>query len=101
MVDLVNYDHEFTIDLNNVNIDTFDLTKISEAWANGYHLYWKVDVFARDYINLVVRATRLTPNIINAKEIENWKKIEPILKKQEIPDEWVYEVVEIIKRDMI
>ena len=101
MADLICYDHEFMIDLNDLHIEEADLKKISEAWANGYHIYWKAEVFSQSYIKLVVRATRVTPNNIDAKEIVNWKKVEPILKKQEIPDEWVYEVVEIIKRDVI
>lgn len=101
LVDLICYDYEFTIDLNEVHIEEFDLKKISEAWANGYHIYRKIEVFSREYINLIVQATRVTPNNIDAIEIENWKKVEPILKKQEIPDEWVYEVVEIIKRNVM
>ena len=98
LADLVNYEYEFTIDLNKVHIEEADLKKISEAWANGYYIYWKIEVFARDYINLKIRATRSTQNNINANVIERWKKIEPVLKKQEIPDEWVHEIVEEIKK---
>ena len=101
MMDLSCYDYEFTIDLNDLNIKEADLKKISDAWANGYHVYRKPEVLSNSYVKLVICATRINQNYTDAIGIKDWKKIEPILKNQEIPDDWVLDVIEHIRKNSI
>ena len=101
MADLSCHDYEFTIDLNDLNIEKDDLEKISEAWAEGYNIYRKSEVFSKCYVKLVICATRINPNYTDAIVINDWKKIEPILINQEIPDDWISDVIEHIKKSSI
>ena len=94
MQDLCSYDHEFVIDLMDVKIDKKDLIKISEAWANNYYIFRAISVCSNCSAQIVVYATRTQGKYDEEIDIKlDWKKIEPILERQELPESWVLDAV--------
>lgn len=99
MMDLSCYDYEFTIDLMDVKIEKKDLKKISEAWAYNYHIFYAVEVCSNCSAQIVVYATRTQGKYNEEIDLkQDWKKIEPILERQELPENWVLDAVNKIKQ---
>ena len=99
MADLSCHDYEFTIDLMDVKIEKKDLTKISEAWACNYYIFRAIQVCSKCSAQIVVYATRTQGKYNEEIDLkQEWKKIEPILERQELPESWVLDAVNKIKQ---
>lgn len=96
--ELVNREHCFRIDLQNIKIQKTDLDKIRHAWCLGdYEIGYDVECKSDD-ISIRISATRGNQRRCSHIITEQWLKVEKILEKQEIPDFMVEMVLDEIRK---
>lgn len=96
--ELVNREHYFRIDLQNIKIQKTDLDKIRHAWCLGdYEIGYDVECKSDD-ISIRISATRGNQRRCSHIITEQWLKVEKILEKQEIPDFMVEMVLDEIRK---
>lgn len=101
MQDLISVEHQFLVNLNNVNISKDDIFKITNAWCVGHAVFWEVVV--ADFESLYIKI--YTTGSVNSHSegaiciTGTWPKISEVLKKNLLPKEWVKEAInQIVKQ---
>lgn len=96
--ELVNREHCFRIDLQNIKIQKTDLDKIRRAWCLGdYEIGFDVECKSDD-ISIRISATRGNQRRCSHIITEQWLKVEKSLEQQEIPDFMVEMVLDEIRK---
>jgi hypothetical protein len=101
MSELVSKEHRFNIQVSNINILPEDLNKISEAWALNYKVYYRFCGSKFEDLDIEIFTSRekesLGQNCYDIKK--EWNKIIKILRKQELPTQWVDEAITYLQKE--
>ena len=97
---LESVDYSFEICLNAFEIKKVDIDRISRAWAQGHFIYWSV--VGVDLRTASVQIYSVASKSVAKKKTheitKEWTKIREMLMKDEIPDSWVEEIIDEMRR---